>query len=85
MPKKIQKIIPLGNRIVVEELEEKREDGIYVPKDESVNRVMQGKIIACNSKIHGIKKGDIVLFVRHNARQIDSFFVVEEEDILATL
>jgi chaperonin GroES len=77
------KIVPLGDRVVLEPLEEekggKTKSGIYLPETVSKERPEQGKVIAVGpGKLdeHGrripieAKKGDTVLFTKYGPQEI---------------
>lgn len=79
---------PLGKRVLIEPIEEKREEasGIVRPEDSKKKEVVKGKIIAIGDDVSRVKVGDVVL---HNPYQYDeiekNLFVTEEVDIWVVL
>jgi chaperonin GroES len=94
------KINPLGDRVVIEPIEEKGKTkaGIYLPETADKERPEQGKIIAAGpGKLNdegkripiGVKKGDTVLFTKYGPNEIKvdekEYLIAREEDILAII
>ncbi|MCX8014531.1 MAG: co-chaperone GroES [candidate division WOR-3 bacterium] len=92
------KIKPLGDRIVVERIEEEvKKGGIIIP-DTAKEKPQQGKVIAVgdgrfdeNGKRipMDVKKGDIILFGKYagNEVKIDDkeYLIMREDDVLAII
>ena len=87
------KINPLGDRVVIEPLDDKDKGktkaGIYLPETVSKERPEQGKVIAIGpGKLTedgkripmGVKKGDVVLFTKYGPNEIK---VDEKEYLIA--
>jgi len=77
------KINPLGDRVVVEPLEERKggktKTGIYLPETADKERPEQGKIVAVGpGKLSdegkripmSVKKGDVVLFTKYGPTEV---------------
>lgn len=92
------KIKPLGDRILVEQLEaeEKTAGGIIIP-DTAKEKPQKAKVIAVGSGkiVNGkkvsldVKKGDLVLFSKYGGDEITvdgkELKILKEEDILAII
>ena len=94
-------IKPLGDRVVIEPLEDKEsktKGGIYLPDTASKERPEQGKIVAMGpgrldddgKRIPmSVKIGDKVLFTKYGPNEIKvdekEYLIAREEDILAIL
>jgi len=93
------KIRPLGDRVLVEPVEDKEETkgGIIIP-DSAKEKPQEGKIIAVGTgKIDdagkkipfNVKKGDIVLMPKYGGTEVKignkEYQIVREEDILAVV
>jgi chaperonin GroES len=96
----MQKINPLGDRVLIEPMskEEKTKSGIYLPETIDKERPEQGKILAVgagkvdqNGKLikPSVKKGDVVIFTKYGPNEIKvggkEYLIAREEDILAIL
>ena len=76
-------IRPLGDRVLVEPIEEKEQTvgGIYIP-DSAKEKPMQGKVLAVGKKLDkdgkeikfDVKKGDTVLLPKYGRRATRCFF-----------
>lgn len=92
------KIVPLGDRVVVqrEEAEEKTAGGIYLP-DSAKNKPQRGEVKAVGDghtlkngtkKALTVKVGDRVLFTSYGGDEIavddETYLLLRESDILAT-
>ena len=91
-------IRPLGDRVLVEPIEEKEQTvgGIYIP-DSAKEKPMQGKVIAVGKKLDkdgkeiafDVKKGDTVLLPKYGGTEIKldgkKLQLVREEDLLGVL
>jgi chaperonin GroES len=95
------KIQPLGDRVVIEPLEEKgnkTKGGVYLPETVDKERPERGKVTAVGpgrlsddgKRIPmSVKKGDVVLFTKYGPNEIKvdekEYLIAREEDILAIL
>ena len=91
-------IRPLGDRVLVEPIEEKEQTvgGIYIP-DSAKEKPMQGKVLAVGKKLDkdgkeikcDVKKGDTVLLPKYGGTEIKldgkKLQLVREEDLLGVL
>ena len=91
-------IRPLGDRVLVEPIEEKDQTvgGIYIP-DSAKEKPMQGKVIAVGKKLDkdvkeikfDVKKGDTVLLPKYGGTEVKldgkKLQLVREEDLLGVL
>ena len=91
-------IRPLGDRVLVEPVEEKEQSvgGIIIP-DSAKEKPMQGKVIAVGKKLDkdgkeiafDVKKGDMVLLPKYGGTEIKldgkKLQLVREEDLLGVL
>ena len=91
-------IRPLGDRVLVEPIEEKEQTvgGIYIP-DSAKEKPMQGKVIAVGKKLDkdgkeiefDVKKGDTVLLPKYGGTEVKldgkKLQLVREEDLLGVL
>ena len=91
-------IRPLGDRVLVEPIEEKEQTvgGIYIP-DSAKEKPMQGKVVAVGKKLDkdgkeiafDVKKGDTVLLPKYGGTEIKldgkKLQLVREEDLLGVL
>ena len=92
------KIRPLGDRVLVEPIEEKEvnKGGIIIP-DSAKEKPMQGKVIAIGKKVDDkgkeiafdVKVGDTVLLPKYGGTEIKiddkSLQLVREEDLLGVM
>ncbi len=94
-------IQPLGDRVLIEPLEEKggkTKSGIYLPETVDKERPEQGKVVAVgpgkrekDGKVHpiSVKKGDKVLFTKYGPNEIKvddkEYLIAREDDILAVI
>ena len=92
------KIRPLGDRVLVEPIEEKEQTvgGIIIP-DSAKEKPMQGKVIAVGKKTDkdgkelpfDVKAGDTVLLPKYGGTEVKldgkKLQLVREEDILGVL
>ena len=95
------KIQPLGDRVVIDPLEDKggkTKAGIYLPETADKERPQEGKVFAVGpGKISdegkkipmSVKKGDRVLFTKYGPAEVKvdgkEYLIAREEDILAIL
>ncbi len=93
------KIKPLGDRVLIEPLhEKKKKGGIILPDTVEKERPEKGRIVAVGSgrvdddgkKIPmSVKKGDKVLFTKYGPNEIKvdekEYLIAKEEDILAVI
>ena len=91
-------IRPLGDRVLVEPVEEKEQTvgGIIIP-DSAKEKPMQGKVLAVGKKLDkdgkeiafDVKKGDTVLLPKYGGTEIKldgkKLQLVREEDLLGEL
>ena len=91
-------IRPLGDRVLVEPIEEKEQTvgGIIIP-DSAKEKPMQGKVIAVGKKLDkdgkeiafDVKKGDTVLLPKYGGTEIKldgkKLQLVREEDLLGVV
>ena len=93
------KIKPLGDRVLVEPLEEEevKKGGIIIP-DTAKEKPQEGKVVAVgtgrldeNGKVipFNVKKGDTVLMPKYGGTEVKigdkEYQIVREEDILAVV
>ena len=92
------KIRPLGDRVLVEPIEENEQvGGIYIP-DTAKEKPMQGKVVAVGKKTDketgkeiafDVKKGDTVLLPKYGGTEIKidgkKLQLVREEDLLGVV
>ena len=92
------KIRPLGDRVLVEPIEEKevQKGGIYIP-DTAKEKPMQGKVIAIGKKrdddgkeiAFDVKVGDQVLLPKYGGTEVKindkTYQLVREEDLLGVM
>jgi chaperonin GroES len=91
------KLIPLGDRLLVERLEaeEKTAGGIVLP-DAAKEKPIQGKVIAVGEGRRDddgelvpmqVKKGDKILFGKYAGTEVkldgDEYLIMKEDDVLA--
>lgn len=93
------KLKPLGDRVVIEVIEEeaKTESGIVLPASVDKERPEQGKIVAVGPGkiVKGeripldVKVGDTVLFTKYGPNEVKvgetEYLIAREEDILAII
>ena len=91
-------IRPLGDRVLIEPIEEKEQTvgGIIIP-DSAKEKPMQGKVIAVGKKLDkdgkeiafDVKKGDTVLLPKYGGTEVKlndkKLQLVREEDLLGVL
>ena len=91
-------IRPLGDRVLVEPIEEKEQTvgGIIIP-DSAKEKPMQGKVIAVGKKLDkdgkeiafDVKKGDTVLLPKYGGTEIKiddkTYKILSSSDILAVV
>ena len=91
-------IRPLGDRVLVEPIEEKEQTvgGIYIP-DSAKEKPMQGKVLAVGKKLDkdgkeikfDVKKRDTVLLPKYGGTEVKldgkKLQLVREEDLLGVL
>ena len=92
------KIRPLGDRVLVEPIEEKEQSvgGIIIP-DSAKEKPMQGKVAAVGKKTDkggkevpfDVKKGDTVLLPKYGGTEVKidgtKYQLVREEDLLGVI
>ena len=92
------KIRPLGDRVLVEPIEEKEQTvgGIIIP-DSAKEKPMQGKVVAVGKKTDkdgkeiafDVKKGDTVLLPKYGGTEVKlgdtKYQLVREEDLLGVM
>ena len=92
------KIRPLGDRVLVEPIEEKEQTvgGIIIP-DSAKEKPMQGKVLAVGKKLDkdgkeiafDVKKGDTVLLPKYGGTEVKinekKLQLVREEDLLGVI
>lgn len=92
------KIRPLGDRVLVEPIEEKEQTvgGIIIP-DSAKEKPMQGKVIAIGKKLDkdgkevkfDVKVGDMVLLPKYGGTEVKvedkKLQLVREEDLLGVI
>lgn len=87
------KFKPLGERILVERLEEegKTSSGIIIP-DNAKEKPLMGKIIACSHKAsenEKLKENEIVVFGKYSGTEIklegQEYIVLETKDVLGVI
>ncbi len=91
------KLIPLGDRLLVERLEaeEKTAGGIVLP-DTAKEKPIQGKVIAVGEGRRTeegklipmqVKKGDKILFGKYSGTEVklerEEYLIMKEDDVLA--
>jgi chaperonin GroES len=93
-----KKIVPLGNRIVIERLEPKATKGGILLPETAKEKPRQGTVIAvgpgkvdAKGRVHplDLKVGDQVLFAAYSGTEFKSdnldYLILSEEDVLAVL
>lgn len=94
----MMKIRPLGDRVLVEPVEEKEvsKGGIIIP-DTAKEKPMQGKVVAVGKKVDDdgkevafdVKVGDMVLLPKYGGTEVKindkTYQLVREEDLLAVM
>ncbi len=93
MAAKSHKIKPLGNRVLVQELKGKGEEGgILLPEDTEADRdYLRAEVLAVGTEDEKIrvKKGDHVLLDGFSAKKLklegEEYLIVKSSDILALL
>jgi chaperonin GroES len=92
------KIKPLGDRIVVERIEEEvKKGGIIIP-DTAKEKPQQGKVISVGDGRFDengkripmeVKKGDVILFGKYSGNEIRvgdiEYLIMREDDVLAII
>ncbi|MBQ9430074.1 MAG: co-chaperone GroES [Kiritimatiellae bacterium] len=92
------KIRPLGDRVLVEPIEEKQviKGGIIIP-DSAKEKPMQGKVVAVGKKrddngkeiAFDVKAGDMVLLPKYGGTEVKiddkTYQLVREEDLLGVM
>ena len=89
---------PLGDRIVVERLEEETRKGSIIIPDTAKEKPQQGKVIAVGDGRFDetgkripmdIKKGDTILFGKYSGNEIKiddkEYLIMREDDVLAII
>ena len=89
---------PLGDRIVVERLEEETKKGSIIIPETAKEKPQQGKIIAVGDGRFDeagkripmdTKKGDIILFGKYSGNEIKiddkEYLIMREDDVLAII
>ncbi len=91
------KLVPLGDRLLVERLEaeEKTAGGIVLP-DTAKEKPIQGKVIAVGEGRRNeegklvpmqVKKGDKILFGKYSGSEVklegEEYLIMKEDDVLA--
>ena len=77
---------PLGNRVLVERLEEATTtaSGIIIP-DNAKEKPSQGKIIAIGDEVEEITEGDVVVFGKYSGNEIaldgTDYLIIEADEI----
>ncbi len=93
------KIIPLGDRVLVEIMEEKNKtsSGIYIPETIDKEKPEQGKIIAVGEGKYedgkliplSVKVGDTIVFSKYGYDEIKledkEYLIVKQDNILAII
>ncbi len=78
---------PLGERVLVERLEEdtKTASGIIIP-DNAKEKPLEGKILAIGSEVKDVKVGDRVVFGKYSGTEIKlegkEYLILKLEDVL---
>jgi chaperonin GroES len=89
---------PLGDRIVVERLEEETKKGSIIIPDTAKEKPQQGKVIAVGEGRFDetgkripmdVKKGDTILFGKYTGNEIKiddkEYLIMREDDVLAII
>jgi chaperonin GroES len=92
------KMKPLGDRIVVERLEEETKKGSIIIPDTAKEKPQQGKVIAVGEGRFDetgkripmdVKKGDTILFGKYTGNEIKiddkEYLIMREDDVLAII
>jgi chaperonin GroES len=92
------KMKPLGDRIVVERLEEELKKGSIIIPDTAKEKPQQGKVIAVGEGRFDetgkripmdTKKGDTILFGKYSGNEIKiddkEYLIMREDDVLAII
>lgn len=91
-----KKIIPLGNRVLVEPIsqeEKKSASGIILPDTLDKEKPEQGKVIEVGpgkgKTPMNVKKGDLVVFSKYGYDEVlideKEYYIIEEDKILAVI
>ncbi|HRQ86586.1 MAG TPA: co-chaperone GroES [Candidatus Saccharibacteria bacterium] len=81
---------PLADRVVaVREIPEtKTASGLYLPES-SQEKSSAAKVVAVGPDVKNVKKGDSIIYKEYSATEVKinniDYFIVREEDILATV
>lgn len=84
------KIIPLADRVVLEQLEqeEQTKSGIILP-DSAQEKPKMAKVLGVGKEVKEVKEGDVVLYKSYGPDDVKvdnkDYMVAKEEDILATI
>ena len=91
---KIMKLVPLGDRVVLEQLEaeETTKSGIVLP-EKSQEKPQQAKVVAVGPGTEEVKmevkKGDNVIYSKYAGTEVklddETFIIVKQNDILAII
>jgi len=81
---------PLGNRVLVERLEEATTtaSGIIIP-DNAKEKPSQGKIVAVGNEVETIADGDVVVFGKYSGNEIaidgTTYLIIEADEIFGIM
>ncbi len=95
----VMKIKPLGDRVVLQPIEEEqKKGGIILPDTLQKERPQKGKVVEVGAGrvddsgkliAMSVKKGDVVLFTKYGPNEIKvddkEYLIAKEDDILAVL
>ncbi|MCI5108900.1 MAG: co-chaperone GroES [Candidatus Pacebacteria bacterium] len=86
------KIIPLGNRVLVEpvSLEKQTSSGIIIPDTIDKEKPEQGKVVAIGEGDEiNVKEGDVVVFSKYGYDEVKieetEYYILEAEKVLAKI
>lgn len=89
----MKKIIPLGERVLVKPFTEadlkkvagqKSKLNFVLPDSVAKEKSAQGKVVAVGD-VKKVKVGDIVLFSQYSYDEVDEFYLIKEEHLLAII
>ncbi|MBU0647562.1 co-chaperone GroES [Patescibacteria group bacterium] len=92
------KLQPLGDRIIVEPIEETSKSGFVVPETMDKEKPQRGKIVSCgpgkrddngNVVPMNVKVGDVIIFRKYAPDEFkidkEEFMILSESDVIAVV
>ncbi|MBN1377333.1 co-chaperone GroES [Candidatus Woesearchaeota archaeon] len=81
-------IKPIGTRVLIEPLEEEKENktkgGIYISEEKN-NNLNIGKVIETGKNVRNINKGEKVLYKDFEEAEYEGYIIIKEDNIIAKL